>query len=71
VTVDDDAGPAPRAEEVPPEPFPWLSTNKPTGPQRMTLRSPVSEAALGILLVVAGAVFVAILRRSRQRCCCS
>lgn len=59
--TDDGARPRAQAEDVPPEPFPWLSTNKPTGPQRMTLKSPASEAALGLLLVVAGAVFVALL----------
>ena len=43
--------------DLPPEPFPWLSTNRPSGPYRMTLRTPLSEALLGSFLLVMALLF--------------
>jgi len=53
----------PPTDGVPAEPFPWMSKTKPTGPYRFTLRSPASEAVMGIFLTVVGFAFVALLLR--------
>ena len=46
-----------KPNDLPPEPFPWMSTNRPSGPYRMTLRTPLSEALLGSFLLVMALVF--------------
>ncbi|MBF4634323.1 hypothetical protein ITJ38_07915 [Agreia pratensis] len=51
----------PSEDRVPAEPFAWMSKTNPTGPYRFTLRSPASEAAMGIFLIVAGVGLVALL----------
>ncbi|MFB2556417.1 hypothetical protein [Herbiconiux liangxiaofengii] len=48
---------APDRNPVPPEPFPWMSTNPPSGRYRMTLKRPLSEALLGAFLVIVGVAF--------------
>ena len=47
-----------KPNDLPPEPFPWMSTNRPSGPYRMTLRTPLSEALLGSFLLVMALVFL-------------
>jgi len=46
-------------DRVGPEPFPWMSTNKPTGPYRFTLKTPASEAVFGTFLLLVGVAFAA------------
>lgn len=42
----------------PAEPFPWMSTRKPTGPIRLELRTPKQEAFWGVFFVAAGVTFL-------------
>lgn len=51
------SAPGPRPDRLPPEPFAWMSTNPSSGRFRMTLKKPLSEALLGVLLLVVGILF--------------
>ncbi|MDF2444498.1 MAG: hypothetical protein JWR01_2701 [Subtercola sp.] len=49
------------AGAVPPEPFAWLSRDKPAGRYKISLVTPRSEAVLGGFLLLAGIVFAVFL----------